>query len=551
MHASPHPGQGHGPGHGPDRPGPHGPPQAGPYGRLNPYGGDRHRVAPAGPGTPPGQGGPPGRRSTGRPAALLAAGLAALLAIGGGTWFALSGDDKDSGGNRPIAGASSGGPSGSTDDGEQGKAGLPGASAPDAAKAARLNAERKPGDAQVLWLRKNDVDLPSLGGDVFGPWLVGDTIVTAMYRSVTAHSVADGTLKWSLPLGTGICRAPQHASDDDKIVLAVQERPGAKADECRQLRMIDLRTGKQGWQQKIKEDGLFDFFYDYSTTITGNTVTAGRYGHSTAYRLSDGKPLWGKWDGGEDVCRPYAYASEAPVLVAAVNCPTDDADNPQEEVHGIDPATGASRWKYRLPRGYVVEHVYSVRPLVVYAVDRAKDRRGVLVLNDDGTKRSSLRGQDQYANGCSEDVADQGNLQTCQVVADDDTLYMATGAPDGREGANSIVAFDLDTGAEVRRIKAPGVHTVMPLRMEGNRLLVRIMPTITTDEPGALASVGPGATELHVLLQLPASTVKTERMFIGYRGVYADGRYFLVDDAVVAENDAEEKERETMMAIGE
>ncbi|MGW2563902.1 outer membrane protein assembly factor BamB family protein [Streptomyces sp. NPDC001514] len=529
-----------------EQPGPYGPPQAGPYGRLNPYGGD-DRVPPAGQG-----GVPPGRRFTGRPAALIAAGLAALLAIGGGTWFALSGDGKDSGGgNKPTAGASPGGPSASTDGGKRGKAGLPGASAPDTAKATRLNAERKPGDAKVLWLRKNDVDLPSTGGDVFGPWLVGDTVVTAMHRSVTAHSVVDGTLKWSLPLGTGICRAPQNPSADDKIVLAVQERPGAKADECRQLRMIDLRTGKQGWRQEIKKDGNFDFDWDYSITLTGNTVTAGRYGHSSAYRLSDGKPLWGKWDGGEDVCQPHEYANEGSTLVASVMCPVDDADNPQEEVHGIDPATGASRWKYRLPRGYVVEHVYSVDPLVVYALDRAKDRQGILVLNDDGTKRSSLRGDDQYANWCSEDVADKGNLQTCQVVADDNTLYMATAGPDGLDKPNSIVAFDLDTGVEVRRIKAPGGHMIMPLRMEGRELLVRVLPTIGSDEPGALASVAPGATDLRVLLQLPASTAKTERMLMATRGVYADGRYFLVADTVVASNDTEEKERETMMAIGE
>ncbi|WP_351233497.1 PQQ-binding-like beta-propeller repeat protein [Streptomyces sp. NPDC002133] len=524
----------------PGQSGPYQPPQAGPYGRLNPYGGG-YSAPPTGPAAPSGR----------RPAALLAAGLAALLAIGGGTWFALYGDDKDSGGNRPTAGASSTGPSSSAGGGKKAEAGLPGGSAPDTAKAAHLNKGRKPGDAKVLWLRKNDVDLPGLGGDVFGPWLVGDTVVTAMHRSVTAHSVADGTLQWSLPLGTGICRAPQHASADDKIVLAVQERPGAEGDQCRQLRMVDLRTGKQGWTQKIVEDGNFDFDWDYSITLTGNTVTAGRYGHSTAYRLGDGKPLWGKWEGGEDVCQPHEYANEGSTLVASVSCPVDDADNPQEEVHGIDPATGASRWKYRLPRGYVVENVYSVDPLVVHAVDRSKDRQGILVLNADGTKRSSIQGQDQYANWCSEDVVDKGNLQTCQVVADDSTLYMATAAPDGVDKPNSIVAFDLDTGVEARRVEAPGGHMIMPLRMEGRELLVRTMPTIGTDEPGALASVAPGGTDLRVLLQLPASSAKTERMLMATRGVYADGRYFLVADTVVASNDAEEKERETMMAIGE
>ncbi|MFE7775667.1 PQQ-binding-like beta-propeller repeat protein [Streptomyces sp. NPDC057445] len=539
---------------GPDQPGPY-VPQSGPYGNLNPYGGGQASgPVPSGP-LPPGPvpsapAAPARRRFTGRPAALLAAGVAALLAVGG-AWFALSGDDGGGAGNdKPVAGADAG-PSGAASGGrkEKGKEEAAGASAPDSAEAARLNAGRKPGDAKVLWYRANDVDLPSLGADVLGPWIVGDTVVTAMYRTVTAHSAVDGTLKWSLPLGTGICRAPQNASPDGKIVLAVQERPGKKDDECRSLRMIDLRTGKQVWQRKIAKEGGFDWFDDYSIVISGNTVTAGRNDHSTAYRLSDGKQVFGRWK--DSSCQPYAYAAGGPRLVAAVSCPSKDADKPQEEIHEVDPATGASRWKYRLPRGYRVDHVYSVRPLVVSATDRARERHGVVVLNDDGTKRSSLKGQGDYAAGCSDGLADEGNLQNCQVVVDGSTLYMATAPPPSLKKGNTIVAFDLRTGAELRRIPAPGSHTMMPLRMEGKNLIVHIRATVDEKASGAVASVAPGATRPRVLLRFPLPTADAEWRFNGPRTLYENGRFILVNHTVVGMDDEKEKERPMMMAIGE
>ncbi|QGZ49351.1 PQQ-binding-like beta-propeller repeat protein [Streptomyces sp. QHH-9511] len=468
---------------------------------------------------------------------MVAAVVAALLAVGGVTWYALDGregrtDDKATGSTKPTSSAPSTGPSGPA-----------GAPPPDAVDAARYNAGRAPGDASVLWVRKNDIDVTTLGGDVFGPWLVGDTVVTAMYRTVTAHSVVDGTVKWRLTLDTEICRASQSASPDGRIVLAVKDVLHAETDECRRLQMVDLRTGKAGWQQKIVKEGNFDFFHEYSIAISGDTVTAGRHGYSTAYRLSDGKQLFGRWEGSD--CQPYAYAG-GPKLVAAVSCPTSDADKPQEEIHEVDPVTGKSRWKYRLPVGYRVGHVYSVRPLVVSATNRAAGGFGIVVLNEDGTKRTSLKGQDQYADGCSDDVAHKGNLQRCKVVADDTTLYLATAWT--KDKGNDIVAFDLRTGSEVRRIPGSARHITTPLRMEGGSLVVRIAAML--GEPGSLATVAPGTTKPVEILRIPRSAARVEARFSDSPALYADGRYILVKGVVVGSTDAEEREVQTLLAFG-
>ncbi|WP_329119628.1 PQQ-binding-like beta-propeller repeat protein [Streptomyces sp. NBC_01353] len=522
----------------PQQPGPPAPTH-GPYGRLNPYGGGQPGSYGPPPSAPPPteqqpQAEPPGGRKR-RTTAVIAAVVAALLAVGGVTWYALAGtgerkDDKASPSGSPAPVKSSAKPSGPP--------------APDAAAAARYNTGRGPGDASVLWVRKNDIDVPQLGGFVFGPWVEGDVVVTAMYRTVTAHSVKDGTVKWRLTLDTEICKAPHLPSEDGKIALALGDKLHAESDDCRRLQMVDLRAGKLGWQQKVAKEDTFDFMTQYSLAMSGGTVTFGRHGFSTGYRLSDGKKLFGRWDKSE--CQPYAYAG-GPKLVAAVSCPTSDAEKPQEEIHEVDPVTGKSRWKYRLPVGYRVDHVLSVRPLVVSATYRAQGGHGIVVLNEDGTKRSSLQGDGQYAEGCADESTHDGNLQRCQVVADDSTVYMATVAP-SKDKPNEIVAFDLDSGKVVRHIPGTPGRTAWPLRMEGGSLVVRMAALL--DEPGSLATVAPGATKAVELLRVPPAAGRAAGRYYASPALYVDGRYILVQSLIVGTTDDEEREKETLMAFG-
>ncbi|MER7955552.1 PQQ-binding-like beta-propeller repeat protein [Streptomyces sp. NPDC096030] len=467
---------------------------------------------------------------------MIAAVVAALLAAGGGTWYALAGGEGSRG---TDAGPSASPTVAGTPSPTAGPSGPP---APDAADKARYNAGRAPGDASVLWVRKNDIDVTTLTGDVFGPWLVGDTLVTAMYRTVTAHSVVDGTVKWRMTLDTEICRASHDVSADGKIVLARKDRLHADVDECRQLQAIDLRSGRSAWLRKIVKEGNFDFGTDYSLAISGGTVTAGRDQYSTGYRLSDGKQLFGRWDKSE--CQPYAYAG-GPKLVAAVSC-TKDVNKPQEEIHEVDPVTGKSRWKYRLPVGYRVDHVLSVRPLVVSAHNRGQGTHGIVVLNEDGTRRTSLKGTERYAEGCDDDTVQRRNLQRCQVVVDDTTAYIAVETAKGV--GNEIAAFDLRTGDIVRRIEGLAGRRSWPLRMEGGSLIVRRAAVL--DEPGSLATVAPGATRPVETLRLPRVTGRLESRFHDSPALYVDGRYILVQQVVVGANDGEEMKRETLLAFG-
>ncbi|MBT2505562.1 PQQ-binding-like beta-propeller repeat protein [Streptomyces sp. ISL-98] len=532
-----YPGQ---PGQQPGQPGPYGqqPGQPNPYAQQQPYG----QQAPYGgyPGAPVPGGNGGGSPFKGKPAVIIGAALAAVLVIGVGVWFATSGDD--SGKKEPVAGESNdnkptGGPS--TDSGDDSAGGR---DADD-----DLNAGRQAGESKVLWLQKNDVDVPRNGSDVYGPWFAGDLVVKAMYKKVAAYNTADGKEKWNLPLDTEICAAPVKAADDGKIVIGVKDGTTDKA-KCSQLQMIDLNTGKAGWKNEVKKEGLFDLLTDITIAISGDVVTAGRTGHSTAFSLKDGKQLWGKLEGN---CQPYAFTS-SDKMIAAAACSTGEAAKVHQRIQEHDPATGKVKWSYPLAQGWDVDKVYSVSPLVVSATNREKKSWSVIALTDKGKLRSQIDGgKDKFQPQCGGSLIIFGrNLEGCTgVAADADSFYMATEEKtSGTERTNEVVAFDLGTGKPKWRSAAGADRTMMPLRMEGGDVLVHMKASY--DKGGALATISPSGGKPKMILQNPTSTAEIENGFFSQKVAYVDDRLYVVSGRVSAPNDEEEKEAKTMMVFG-
>ncbi|WP_406014582.1 PQQ-like beta-propeller repeat protein [Streptomyces sp. NBC_00984] len=510
--------------------------QPGPYGQQPGYGYPQQQYpgapAPVGPGG--------GGSSKRKPAIIIGAAAAALLVIGGGIFVATSGGDddkkpiaKESGDAKPSTSPSVNEGNGNGDGEGRGADG-------------DLNAGRKSGEAKVLWLQKNDVDLPRDGADVYGPWAVGDTIVKAMYRSVSGYSAADGKQKWTLKLPADLCAAPSQPAADGKIVIGVKNGTTDKAD-CADLQMIDLNTGKAGWKKAIKQNGTWDFLSDISLAISGDTVTVGRTGNSNAYRVSDGKELFGKPSG---ICQPFAFAGGSK-LIAASNCRAGDSVNPQHQLQELDPVTGKPRWTYRPKRGWEIDRVYSVNPLVV---SLKKDKQwSILSLKQNGTFRSGIVSDkgDKFAPDCGSAFAIFGkSLDGCTgVAADANTFYMST-TPDssGTARTNKVVAFDLNTGKPKWKAAAPAERTVKPLRMEGGNVLLYMEAGY--EKGGGIATLAPTGGTPRMLLQHPASTAEIENDFYNSKIVYADGRSFIASGRVSARNDKEELETKTMMAFG-
>ncbi|WP_299540421.1 PQQ-binding-like beta-propeller repeat protein [uncultured Streptomyces sp.] len=523
------------------QPGPYAP-QPGPYGQQpGPYGqqpGPYGATAAGHPAHQPGGDGPSGGGFfKNKTAVVAAAAVALVLVVGVGVGLAVTGgdDEKD-----PVATGSSAppapGPSASVDEGDGEGDGRQGQE--------DFNAGRKPGEAKVLWLQTNDIDLPRSGADVHGPWIVGDTVVRGVYRGVSGYSVATGEKKWTVDLPADLCSAPQAPTDDGKLVVAVKNGTTDKAD-CADLQMIDLTTGKAGWKKSVKKNNAWDLMTDLGLAISGDTVTVGRTGNANAYRVSDGKELWGNPSGD---CLPYAFAGGAK-LIAALNCRTSDVNNPQQRIQRLDPVTGKAAWTFALERGLEVDRVYSVSPLVV-SVTKEKDKSwGILAFRENGTLRSNVVDtQDKFNPDCGSRFSVFGkSLEGCAgVAADANTFYMSTEAASGT--ANKVVAFDLNTGKPKWKAAAPTGRTVQPLRMEGPDVVLHMEATY--DQGGAVALLAPTGGAPRVVLQHPASATRVESTFYNPEFAYVGGRSFLVNGRVSGTSDAEEKEVKTMMVFG-
>ncbi|MGW0121003.1 outer membrane protein assembly factor BamB family protein [Streptomyces sp. NPDC003327] len=523
----------------PQQPGPYGYPQQG-QPQPGPYGG--YPTQPAYPGAPtpppPPGGGGPFKGRTGLVAAI-AAGAVLVAAVT--TWAVVGGDDeKDPVAQPPTAtgpATPTPKPTESVDQGDGSGDGDAGNGEED------LNAGRKPGEAKVNWLVKNDVDLPRNGADAYGPWIVGDTVVKAMYKGVDGYNLSDGKLKWHVDLPFELCATPAEPSANGVMVFAHEESAddGAK---CTGLQQIDLKTGKAGWKGVIpKGKGLFSFS-DNTLAISGNTLTAAGSSTAFGFSLATGKQIF---SGPASGCKPFAYAGGSK-LIGAYDCPSGDVEKKVQAVSEVDPNTGKAKWSFKLEPNWEVDKVYSVDPLVVSATQREQKKWTVFALNANGTLRSQIQGgNDKFAPRCGGGLIIFGkNLQGCTgVAADAHTFYMATETDYGKP--NEVVAFDLRTGKAKWRSKAPGEQSMTPLRMEGSQVLVYVEPAF--DAGGAVATLAPTGGAPKILQQHPASTSSIESNFYDGGYAYGSGTFVVASGRVSAANDEEEKQVKTMMAF--
>ncbi|MFE9052732.1 outer membrane protein assembly factor BamB family protein [Streptomyces rubiginosohelvolus] len=497
----------------------------------------RHQAQPPAP--------PSGGRSRGWLVGLVAAVLAGVLVVGAGVWFVAGGDDG-SDDKKPVAKEST---APKQPGAESNRKKTP------AAEAAEINKGRKEGEAKVRWIQKNGVDLP-LGAAALGPWITGGIVAKAMYRTVSGYSLEDGSQKWSLRLPADVCAAPTRPTADGKIVIGLLTDTSANAEEnCDRLQMIDLATGEAVWSKTIDRAVNSDLLRYVVMAISGDVMTIGGLGRAEAYRVSDGKPLWGKLPGS---CAVNGFAGGS-VLLASVSCPSQTEDGFHDEVRRIDPVTGRTLWTYKVRKGWNVDAFHSVDPPVIFL------RKGPLVggtsaiavLNDDGTFRSQpAPGGDALEGRCPGKERELGwNLDICMgVAADTDTLYVATKPrPQGRSFTNDVVAFDMSTGKKKWKVSSPATQTLMPLRVEDGKVLMYLSPPgpKTKDVGGGLMALGPQGGTPQPVLRHPASAAATERAFEEAIVLHTDGRSLLMLPQVSGETEEEELELRTMIAFGD
>ncbi|MET7484233.1 PQQ-binding-like beta-propeller repeat protein [Streptomyces sp. NPDC005538] len=515
------------------QPGPYGG-QPGPYGQQpqTPYGGYGYPPPPPPqftPAPPPGKG-----PFKGKPALLIAAAVAGLLVVGGTVWAVTSGgDDK-----KPVAQQSdSPTPStAATDDPAN-----PGDGSGDGAQGSEdLNEGRKSGEAKVLWY-KEAPDAPGSGADAPGMWITDKAAVKAAYKELVAYDVGDGKPTWAtITFPQKICAVTPEKSADDKIVVAYESGVSDNA-KCNQLQQIDLNTGAKGWSGTVPDGALFDSAISVGLSITGKTLMVGRSESGIAYDLDSGKKLYEKKKYGS-ACFPSAFAGGTKLIVVS-SCGASTS-NEHDEVQELDPATGKAKWTKSIPKGWSVSHAFSVDPVVLYLTDSDDKHWNISTLKDDGTVRSQVDSKAAFAPGCGLSILDQ-DLQGCESVAvDASTLYLPTEAT---TGANQIVAIDLATGKEKWRVKSPVDESMVPIRVEGGKLLAYVGAGY--DSGGQVVTV-PTTGSSHPttkLLQMPAGTAQIESSFYSRDIDYVDGRFYISSTRLNGNDDTKEK---LMLAYG-
>ncbi|MFD7262985.1 PQQ-binding-like beta-propeller repeat protein [Streptomyces sp. NPDC059874] len=479
------------------------------------------------PGVPPPASGMPPKKKR---AVLIAASVAAVLLAGGVGYVAFFKGDGDP--KQPVAQESpaDGKPSASASVDKGDGSGNGG-------QEADLNSGRKQGEDKVLFLKTVKIDGPGMGIESAGQWVVGDTVVKSVWKNLTGYSVADGKEKWTLPFPAPICASTPQTTADGKTVVMYKDGESDTAS-CTQMRVVDLKTGKEVWSKEVPKEGLFDIFTSPTVAITGDTVAISRSANASAFKVSTGDKLFGSNQG--EGCKPDAYVAGNGKMIALATCADEDRTG---EVHGIDPVTGKKNWTFRLPAKFKVTSVYSVDPLVIDLGNEATKERSIVVLGPDGKQTATLAADGNFPTGCG-DTGTFRPLSTCPFSAvDNNILYLPT-APSGGK-ANEIVAFDLATGKAKWRTPAGEKRTIAPLKAANGQLI--FYRKAEEDRGGEILSIpAAGGTPTALLRNPSGPAAPIEHSFRLPRVDYVDGRFFISTGHLKAEG----KDEKLLMVFG-
>ncbi|WP_030297053.1 PQQ-binding-like beta-propeller repeat protein [Streptomyces katrae] len=472
-------------------------------------------------------GGMPPQKKT---AVFIAAGVAGVLVLGTGGYFAFAGGSDDDP-KKPVAQSSAPAdakPSAGVDKGD--------GSGNGSTAGEDLNAGRKQGEDKTLWLRTSKIDGPGMGVESTGQWIVGDTVVKSVWKNLTAYGVTDGKEKWTLAFPTPICSVTRQTTAEGKTVVMFKDGDGDSAT-CNQMKQVDLKAGKEGWTKEVPKEGLFDIMTSPSLGITGDTVAVSRSGTASAFKVSTGDKLFGSATA--EGCKPDSYVVNNGKMIALSTCYDEDLSG---EVSAADPVTGKKSWTFKLPAKYKVGAVYSLEPVVLGIGNQDKKERAIVVIGPDGKQRATVSGEGSFATECDGGLF--RSVEVCSSTAvDADTLYMPTVAESGK--ANEIVAFDLGTGKVKWRTPAGDGRTFTPIGAANGQLLA--YRKATSDQGGEVVSIpAAGGTPTALLRNPSGPSAPIESTFYTPKVDYVDGRLFISQTRLLAKG----KDEKLLMVFG-
>ncbi|MEV0319811.1 PQQ-binding-like beta-propeller repeat protein [Streptomyces sp. NPDC050658] len=515
---------------------------------VNRESGPPHKPVPGNPyaqPTPPATGG--GGRGRG---ILLGAAALTLVLVGAGT-YALTRDDGD-GSREPVAAASKdasdGGPSATPERDTE---------AQDDGKAAVIdvNAGRKPGEAKA-WLAMNEIKLPGKGARLYDPWRVPGIVAQAEHNEVTGYRTTTGKQAWTVPLPGEVCDTPVNPTPDGKVVVAYTERESEQNKKCDQLQVIDLKSGAKGWHKPLVATGTMDDTSMTTLAISGGAVVVNQDMIVRAYRISDGKRLFTAEREKEGGCYATGVAGGARLLEVGSCGVTDDTT--RGRLRKLDPRTGDVKWRYWTKKGWNIQKVYSVDPVVVAVKNREDmDKWAVVAVDDKGKERSWTRldkGPEEIEMCAGAGDSGEG-MQNCPGAAvAKDRIYLES-KPTGGDviGPNRVVAFDLAKGKRLWGAEVKGKGQLTPVAASGgDRPGVIVYARAWVDKTGQTLRIGPDGGKPEVLLRHTEAARPIEvDMTVGYT-LYAEDRLFVSPSSLEGKNNgtAGEEGNPRMLSFG-
>jgi outer membrane protein assembly factor BamB len=398
-----------------------------------------------------------------------------------------------------------------------------------------LNAGRRPGEA-TAWIVDDPTDLPRRTIKLYDLWIVGDTVVQAVHKRVSAHRLSDGAEVWNVPLPAHVCETPVNPTPDGKVVLAYKSSQAVHGNRCNQLQMIDLRTGKAGWHKELTETGSMDDTIIVNSAISGDVLVIVQSMRAAAYRVGDGTKLYDIPMENPGKCYPDDVAGGPRLLVKSDCAINVDRSKNYSRLREIDPRTGKVLWRFRTQQGWTVGKVLSVRPVVVttFHAEERTDNWRVVALGPDGKLRTSVDARPKGFKYCA-DTGDSGeNIQNCKgTVVTEDTVFLG--------GTDRVGAYDLGTGSLVWGVKS-GDTTLHPLSAEGGSSAL-VYEAASPNRPGGIVRFGPGGADTKKqVLRHPESARATEAGMLAGNVAYVNGRIIITPSGVNG-NDARPEAR--------
>lgn len=356
---------------------------------------------------------------------------------------------------------------------------------------------------------------------VTGAWATDKIFAKSTLNGVLGMDAATGKKAWEIKLDGQVCAASRHTTDDGKTAVVTAETKSSRA-ECNQMAVIDLNKGEKLWQEKMPNSDRATTL-GMNMTISQNVVAAKWIGGSVAYKMSGGNPLWDT-DGGAE-CEDEGFAG-GKELVAVVQC--GSYSEPKLKVHKLDAKTGKPNWTFEVPKGVQGARIVSTDPMVIAVSAGTSTTTDIMTVGDDEKLKAKISlGDRKYDPGCSTGV------ESCaSVVVDDDYVYMPSARHQGDDigSTNEIIAFDINTGSPKWKSDAGQRRTIVPVRMQGDKLIAYKKPTY--DAGGQIVAVDPGAQgEQELYMRHPDDSAEIENNLGGITlrepPLYQNGRFFL------------------------